>query len=607
MKGNFGKYLYVDLSENEVKDYPIPEEWYRKYLGGRGIAARILLQELGPNTEPLSADNIMIMAGGPLQGLGIAGAARFLVMGKSPKTKTINDSFCGGSFGDILGKSGYDGIIIKGKAQAPVYLLVDNGTARILSAEDLWGLDPKQVEEKLNPLYKGCSIACIGKAGENLGMQSCIIIDRNRSAGRPAYGALMGSKNLKAIVIRGNRKKEIADAERFKKLRKEFTQRIIKTGTYNGRQKYGTPGGVEALSINGVLPTKNFTDGRYADAGKISGQALVKSKVWIGNDTCPGCPIRCKRVVEGVYNGEPFERAWGGPEYETIASFGSLLLINDLEAISLFNKKCNQYGLDTISVGVQIAYLMEATERGLLSEEDRISWGDAKAVSSLIDKIAHREGIGDWVAGGCDKISEKVGDGSFLVQCKGQEIPMHDPRGKYSLAVYYATTPRGGNHMEGTHDPTPAHPELNLPDNPAQTWENRALIVGEYLHLRSFANSAILCAFTSGLNYPESEYLFPLIRDIIEAATGQKLSVKEMLTIGERNYGLLRVFAEKAGYTREDDKLHPRFFESQTSTGFAIDEEKLNATIDEYYKLYSYDKYGPDRKKAEQLGISALL
>ena len=175
------------------------------------------------------------------------------------------------------------------------------------------------------------------------------------------------------------------------------------------------------------------------------------------------------------------------------------------------------------------------------------------------------------------------------------------------MAVFYATTPRWGNHKEGTNDPTPAHPELNLPDNPAQTWENRALIVGEYLHLRSFANSAILCAFTSGLNYPESEYLFPLIRDIIEAATGQKLSVKEMLTIGERNYGLLRVFAEKAGYTREDDKLHPRFFESQTSTGFAIDEEKLNATIDEYYKLYSYDKYGPDRKKAEQLGISALL
>ena len=607
MKGNFGKYLYVEFSKNEVKDYPIPEEWYRKYLGGRGIAARILLQELSPNIDPLSPENIMILAGGPLQGLGIAGAARFLVMSKSPKTKTINDSFCGGSFGDTLGKSGYDGIIIKGKAKAPVYLLVDNGTARILPAEGLWGLDPKQVEERLNPLYKKASIACIGKAGENLGMQSCIMIDRNRSIGRPAYGALMGSKNLKAIVVLGNRKKELADNTKLRELRREFSQKLMTTGFPQAIQAFGTAAGVEGLSAAGVLPTKNFTDGQYTDAGKISGQALVKSKVWIGNDTCPGCPVRCKRVVEGTYNGESFDRAWGGPEYETIAAFGSLLLINDLEAISLFNKKCNQYGLDTIATGVQIAYLMEATERGLLSEEDRISWGDTKAVSTLIDKIARREGIGDWVAGGLDKISEKVGDGSFLVQSKGQEIPMHDPRGKYSMAVYYATTPRGGNHMEGIHDPTPAHPELDLPDNPAQTWENRALIAGEYLHLRSFANSAILCAFTSGLNYPESEYLFPLIRDMVEAATGQKLSVKEMLAIGERNYDLLRIFAQKAGYTRRDDNLHPRFFEAQTSTGFAVDEEKLNATIDEYYKLYGYGKYGPGQKRAEQLGISELL
>ena len=607
MKGNYGKYIYIDLSKNEIKDYPIPQEWYRKYLGGRGIAARILFKELDPKVDPFSEENILVFAGGPFQGLGVAGAARFLVMGKSPKTKNLNDSFCGGSFGHILGKTGYDGIIIKGKAKKPVYISIDNGKVQILPADDLWGLDPKEVEEKISKVQKGASIACIGVAGEKLGMQSCIMVDNTRSVGRPAYGALMGSKKLKAVVISGNQKKELVDAEKFNALRKEFGKKVADSGFPVSLKEFGTAAGVEFLSDNGILPTKNFINGHFQGASKISGQALVENKVWVKGDTCPGCPVACKRVVEGSYNGESFEKEWGGPEYETIAALGSNCLNDDLESICLFNKKCNQYGLDTISVGVQISYLMEATEKGLLKKEDQIKWGDTKAISELIDKIAHREGIGDWVAGGVEYISEKVGDGSFLVHCKGEEVAMHDPRGKYSMAVYYATVPRGGNHMSGTHDPNPPHKELNLPDNPARTWENKALIAGEYLLLRSFANSLILCAFTSGLADVEDEYLFPMIREMLEAATGQKLDVKEMLAIGERNYNLLRIFAEKVGYTRADDKLHHRFHETQPSTGYVIDEDILTKTIDEYYKIYGYGKYGPDKKRAELLDISEVM
>ena len=607
MKGNYGKYVYIDLSKNEIKDYPIPQEWYRKYLGGRGIAARILFKELDPKVDPFSEENILVFAGGPFQGLGVAGAARFLVMGKSPKTKNLNDSFCGGSFGHILGKTGYDGIIIKGKAKKPVYISIDNGKVQILPADDLWGLDPKEVEEKISKVQKGVSIACIGVAGEKLGMQSCIMVDNTRSVGRPAYGALMGSKKLKAVVISGNQKKELVDAEKFNALRKEFGKKVADSGFPVSLKEFGTAAGVEFLSDNGILPTKNFINGHFQGASKISGQALVENKVWVKGDTCPGCPVACKRVVEGSYNGESFEKEWGGPEYETIAALGSNCLNDDLESICLFNKKCNQYGLDTISVGVQISYLMEATEKGLLKKEDQIKWGDTKAISELIDKIAHREGIGDWVARGVEYISEKVGDGSFLVHCKGEEVAMHDPRGKYSMAVYYATVPRGGNHMSGTHDPNPPHKELNLPDNPARTWENKALIAGEYLLLRSFANSLILCAFTSGLADVEDEYLFPMIREMLEAATGQKLDVKEMLAIGERNYNLLRIFAEKVGYTRADDKLHHRFHETQPSTGYVIDEDILTKTIDEYYKIYGYGKYGPDKKRAELLDISEVM
>lgn len=607
MKGNYGKYVYIDLSNNEIKDYPIPQEWYRKYLGGRGIVARILFKELDPKVNPFSEENILVFASGPFQGLGVAGAARFLVMGKSPKTKNLNDSFCGGSFGHVLGKTGYDGIIIKGKAKKPVYISIDNGKVQILPADDLWGLDPKEVEEKISKVQKGASIACIGEAGENLGMQSCIMVDNTRSVGRPAYGALMGSKKLKAVVISGNQKKELVDAEKFNTLRKEFSKKVADSGFPVFLKQFGTAAGVEFLSDNGILPTKNFINGHFQGASKISGQALVENKVWVKGDTCPGCPVACKRVVEGSYNGESFEKEWGGPEYETIAAFGSNCLNDDLESICLFNKKCNQYGLDTISVGVQISYLMEATEKGLLKKEDQIKWGDTKAISELIDKIAHREGIGDWVAGGVEYVSEKVGDGSFLVHCKGEEVAMHDPRGKYSMAVYYATVPGGGNHMYGTHDPNPPHKELNLPDNPARTWENRALIAGEYLLLRSFANSLILCAFTSLLADVEDEYLFPMIREMLEAATGQKLDVKEMLAIGERNYNLLRIFAEKAGYTRADDKLHHRFHETQPSTGYVIDEDMLTKTIDEYYKIYGYGKYGPDKKRAELLDISEVV
>jgi len=310
VKGNFGKYIYIDLSTKEIRDYPIPEEWYKKHLGGRGIAARILLKELDPKVDPFSEENILVFASGPFQGLGIAGGARFLVMGKSPKTKNLNDSFCGGTFGHILGKSGFDGIIIKGKAKNPIYISIDNGKAQVLPAEYLWGLDPKQVEDRIKKKHKGASIACIGKAGENQGMQSCIMVDRTRTIGRPAYGAIMGSKNIKAIVVNGQQKKELADVEKFKQLKKIFAKKVANSGFAQFLKQFGTSGILEGLNSNGMLPTKNFQNGQYINSGKISGESLVKSKVWVKGETCPGFPITCKRVVKGFYNKEEFGSEW---------------------------------------------------------------------------------------------------------------------------------------------------------------------------------------------------------------------------------------------------------------------------------------------------------
>ena len=336
----------------------------------------------------------------------------------------------------------------------------------------------------------------------------------------------MGSKNLKAVVVRGNQKKQVANEDELKALRTQFAKILPTTDWGHRLHQWGTAEGIRSLQRDGILPTKNFATGMFIYYDQISGHRLVESGLLVDRDTCPACPMRCKRAVKGSFNGQAFEPFWGGPEYETIAAFGSLCLNDNLASICLFNQKCNKYGLDTISVGNVIAYLMEATEKGLLKGEDAIQWGDAQAMDRLIEKIAHREGIGEWVARGTEYLSARVGDSSFMMAIKGQEIPMHEPRGKLSLAVYYAMTPRGANHMEGTHDPNPANPELGLGENKRLSWKDKAKITGTYLNLRSLFNSLILCAFVSGL--VGEDYQFPLIRKMITAATGLPVNTEEM-------------------------------------------------------------------------------
>ena len=605
MLGVFGRYADVDLSSGKVSDYEIPEDWYLKHIGGRGIAARILLKELPLGIDPFSEQNIIVFATGPFQGLNIAGASRFLVMAKSPKTWTINGSYCGGRFGHLLGRSGYDGAMIRGKAEKPVYILVDDGKVSIHSAKELWGLNPKEVEERLEKKHGKLSAASIGKAGENIVMAACVMVDRTRAAGRPGHGAVMGSKNLKAVAVRGTQKKRVADEGTLKLLRPQFAKGILQGSWEQRLAKYGTAEGITDLQEKGILPTKNFATGMFIHYDQINGERLLESGLLVDRDTCPGCPVRCKRAVKGSFNGQAFDPSWGGPEYETVAAFGSFCLNGDLSSICLFNQKCNQYGLDTISVGNLIAYLMEATEKGLLKGEDAIQWGDAQAMDRLIEKIAHREGIGEWVARGTEYLSARVGDSSFMMAIKGQEIPMHEPRGKLSLAVYYAMTPRGATHMEGAHDPNPANPELGLGANERLSWKDKAKITGTYLNLRSLFNSLILCAFDASL--VGETYQFPLIRKMFTAATGLPIDVEEMLRVGERNYGLLRLFAEKEGYTRRDDDLPERFKGRLPESGFLVDDNMLQETIDDYYRLFGYGTYGPTNERLKELGLGDLV
>jgi aldehyde:ferredoxin oxidoreductase len=604
MLGVFGKYLDIDLRTKSCRDYHVPDDWYLKHIGGRGIAARILLKEIAPKIDPFSEENPLVFASGPFQGLNIAGGSRFLVMAKSPKTRTLNDSYCGGRFGHELGRSGFDGIIVRGRSEEPVYILVVDGEVGIHSAKELWGLDVKQTEEFLESKYGKLSVASIGKAGENLVMMAAIMVDHNRAVARPGFGALMGSKNLKAIAMRGNIEKPVADKGRLESLRATFAKEIMLHDWPKTLHDFGTGGGVSYLSQNGLLPTKNFTTGFFLKHEKICGRRTNENGMLVRMDTCPGCPVRCKRGIKGSFNGQEIDPTWGGPEYETYGSLGSLCLVEDISAICLLNQKCNQYGIDTVSFGVVAAYLMEATEKGLLEGANAIQWGDAEAMDELLDRIAHRKGIGEWVAQGLSYLGSKVGDASFLVQCKGQEVPMHDPRGRRSMALYYSISPRGANHMEGTLDAPFPNEELGLGENDMLTWDNRAKIAGAYLNLRSFGNSLILCSFVTDLAGPG--YMFPMIREMLEAACGIAVNVEEMMKIGERNFGLLRIFAEREGFSRADDDLPPRFKERLPESGHYVDDHELQKAIDDYYRIYAFQPYGPSNERLEALGLKEL-
>ena len=613
MHGVFGRYADVDLTTHRISTFAVPERWQQALVGGRGIAARILLEFLRPGADALGPENVLVFATGPLQGLNVAGAGRHLVAGKSPKTQTVNESYAGGRFGHELGQSGFDGIIVRGRSEEPIYLLVNAGDVSLHPADELWGLAPHAVQVQVEAAHgRGYSVATIGQAGENRVLAACIVHDCAHFAGRPGFGAVMGAKRLKAVVVKGGLRKAPADSELLSVLSSRFTKEVASLRTSQGLKRLGTAGALEAFNDGGMLPSHNFRETYFADAAKIGGARLAE-EILVGRKTCPGCPIVCKRVVKGAWDGRFFDDTYGGPEYETLAALGSLCGNSDLHSIAYMNHLCNQYGLDTISVGIQLAYLMEATDRGLLASDGAMQWGDVHAMVACIERFARREGVGEYAAQGIEKLAEHVGDSSFAMHSKGQELPMHTPRAKLSMALYYATSPRGGTHLEGTvRDAEPPTPELGL-DGPNErlTWENRSAIASTWQNVRSFANSLVLCTYNSYTARGEDEvYVFPTIREITSAVTGIALDAEKMLAIGARNFALLRVAAERDGYTRKDDLLPSRFKEpipSGPGEGLSVPEERLQDLIDDYYRVNGFGQYGPSTDRIKELGLDDIL
>lgn len=615
MHGYFGELLDVNLSKEQIGEFAIPEAWIKKHLGGRGLGTRFLLDKLKVGVDPLGPENILVLITGPLQGTNFPGAGKHAVMAKSPKTKAINESYAGGFFAHELATSGYDGIIIKGKAEDPKYFTLIEGEPKIRDADKLWGLKTAEVEEKLKKKHGQVRVASIGPAGEKLIMQSCIINDRNRAAGRPGFGAVMGSKKLKAIVVKGGLTKTFSDDDKFKKVRKQFAKQLTEDPSMQSLGKYGTASGVKPLNELGILPTKNFQEGEFEGAEAISGETMYQ-EIIKERDSCTGCPVRCKRVVGTEFAGEKVEKRYGGPEYETIGAFGSLCLNDNLASIALANQKCNAYGLDTISIGNIAAFVMEATEKGIIDEAEGIGWGDSEGILRLIDQIVKREGIGDLLSKGLKYAADEL-DVDFAVHVKGQEVPLHEPRGKKGLAISYATSPRGATHLEAMHDEmfegveTPT-PELGVTEPIDRfSWNQKAKLCEIYEDLYSFVNSSIICGFVSwNRAMDEKYYPFPAIRQAINSITGFDIDTKEMMKIGERNYVIRRILTAREGFTRNDDDLPSRLKQTLrkgASGGEDIPDETLQKCITEYYNLRGFDKYGPTNKKLRELGLEELI
>jgi len=598
--GYAGRLLRVNLSTGEIKKESIPEELLKKFIGGRGLASKYLSEEIDPKVDPLSPENKLIFVTGPLTGTPAPTGGRYMVVTKGPLTGTIACSNSGGFWGAELKRAGYDMIILEGKAEKPVYLAIKDDDVQLKSAEHLWGLTTHETTDKILEEFGDSSarVACIGPAGENLVKFACVINDKHRAAGRTGVGAVMGSKNLKAIVVKGSGKVEVADPEKFKEVIREKIEKVRKNPvTGEGLPKLGTKVLDNIINENGLYPTRNFQTGVFEWTYEVCGEALVEKGYLVKNKACYACPIGC-----GRYTKLPNGREGEGPEYETGWAFGAACGVKDLIAIVEANFLCNELGLDTISTGVTIACAMELFERGFIPKDDLAKgpeprFGSSEAIVYYTKAIAYRQGFGDKLAEGSYRLASMYGHPEYSMSVKRQELPAYDPRGAQGHALEYATSNRGGCHVRGYM----ISPEiLGIPEKlDTQQVEGKAQWVKAFQDVTAVIDSAGLCLFSS-FALDINDY-----RDLINAATGFDYSTEDLLKCGERIWNLERVFNLKAGIDPKEDTLPKRFLEEPLPEGpqkGAV--VKLSQLLPEYYKVRGWDEKGiPTDEKLKELEI----
>ena len=614
MYGNMGKVLEYDLSAGQTTEVELGEEIYRQYIGGAGIAAKLLYDRGNLDAKPLDPEALLIFAAGPLTGIGFSGTSRFTVGARSPQTGIWGQASCGGNFGPELKLCGYDALILKGKAERPSYLLLSDNSAELVDAADLWGRDTYEVTDILKEKHsKQVKVLAVGPAAENGVLYGCIMNDKAHTAGRAGMGTVMASKNIKAIVARGSQKIQFKDPERVKELQKEHRLQTEDNLLCQALGPMGTAANMEAKMYEGDVPCKNWSSGWFEEGGvNLTGTAWLDSPR-TGRDTCRGCGVRCKPVVtieEGPYAiGEA-----PGPEYETIGTFGTMILNADFNALCKANDLCNRIGVDTITCGSTIAWATECFEEGTLKPEDYdgigFSWGDIDGVLAFLPRLAAMDGkLAELVALGSRKASEKIGQGTdkWLSDSKGLEAPMHDPRCNWGDAVAYAFSVRGACHVSNMmmwlEWGAAEKPEIGLDKNyqgMSAEFKGEAAVKSTYLGC--IYNSACWCEF-AGIPLGIQQWA-----DIFNAVADYGYDMDSLMKAGARTFFLQRALGHIWGATAADDVVGARIMtpltDAMMSSDSVPDMETMTAEFIQYAGLR--DDHKPTRETLEDHDLGYL-
>jgi len=594
--GLTGTMLRVNLTKGEVKRVQTPRDLFERFIGARGVGAYMLFHELPAHTDPLGPAAKLIFLTGPLAGTMAPGANKVTVSFRSPLSETYSFSLCGGHLAPELKFAGLDGIVVEGKSDRPVYLWIDNDTASLRDAVHLWGKQTHDTEDALREELGNAEIrvATIGPAGEKLVRYASIQADYHREFGRGGAGAVMGSKNLKAIAVRGTGSVPVADAAALARIAEEVYAELAKHPKARLRRRFGTPEMVEGTNKLGFWATRNFTTGYFEEADQLAGPVL-RDKIFIGDNSCYACPVACGKVSavrRGPFAGTVIE----GPEFETVGLLGANCGVSDPEAITAATAICDAYGFDTMSAGVAISFAMEAYEHGIISPKDTggidLRFGNGEALVAITQQIADRTGLGDVLAEGSRRAAERFGVPDLAMQVKGQELATYEPRGVVGMGLSYAISPKGGHHMIA---PTMG---LEVAGDPAKRLipDGKAKMVRDTQLIMTIVDSLAICSSMRFVLSPAS------ILSLYRAVTGVPLGEKEALLIAERVNNLERLFNVREGLTRKDDTLPKRLLMEAMPTGPSQGNTvPLDEMLDEYYELMGWDSNGvptPDRMQA---------
>ena len=606
MGGYMGKILRVDLTSGRIWNEDVNPSCAEQFIGGAGLAARHLWELCGPDSDPLGPENPLIFMTGPLAGTEAPSCGRFVVCARSPATGLWGESHSGGFWGPELKFAGYDGIIIAGKSADPTYLSITEDSTALRPATHLWGRDTYETQRAIKDEMgdRRARVACIGAAGESLVKYAAIMNDHGRAAGRTGMGAVMGSKNLKAVAVLGHKRVPVADPDALRAVVQDVLAFAQEDMTSQLFRLMGTANGIMLQADIGDMPIRHFEEGVFPDALEISGPTMTET-ILQRRASCYRCPIGCGRRT--APNREPFAAPGvDGPEYESVASLGSLLNCADLQAITYASHLCNVHGLDTISCGVTLALAYQMFGAGLLKESDtdglRLEWGNLRPAIALIPKIARREGFGSLLAEGSLALARSFGVEDWAVHVKGLEVPMHDPRANIGMALIYATGPRGASHMDGDVymvDMGQEQSELDL--IPGDRFDQSPDKVGTVIRLQNyhqFTNSLIAC---SNAFYGSQRW-----RALYSAVTGREIAPADLLVAGDRIFNLKRALNNRLGANRSDDRLPAPLLRPLADGGTEGNVPDMDALLTEFYRQRGWDWESgkPLLDKLRELGLN---